>query len=136
MSLPFERTTCDCKQCRSCCERQPGPLVTGDLERIAEFLSEDVETAKKHFRQSEGALVKLRDGRQGRVGTITPKMRAGRCVFLDRYGRCSIHAVSPAGCALFDIHMSKQEAQPRSLALVQDQAKPAYQALRSTLDER
>lgn len=63
-------------------------------------------------------------------------MRAGRCVFLDRYGRCTIHPVSPAGCSLFDMHMSKQVAQPRSLVLVQSQNERAYQALRSTLDER
>jgi Fe-S-cluster containining protein len=130
----FDRTTCSCEECKACCKRQPGPLAPGDFERIAEHLGEDRETAKEHFWASPGALVKTADGVTHRVGTITPRFRKGRCVFLDENDRCKIHAVAPFGCSHFDTHMSAVQAMPRSLALVKAQAQDAdYQKLRNEL---
>lgn len=128
----FHRTTCACDGCKACCKRQAGPLATGDFERIAEHLGETHEQAKEHFWASPGALVK-EDGGTIRVGTITPRMRRGRCVFLDENDRCKIHAVAPFGCAHFDTHMSAGIAHPRSVALVIDQMSPDYQKLRNEL---
>jgi Fe-S-cluster containining protein len=71
-------------------------------------------------------------GQTFRIGTITPRMRAGRCVFLDGEDRCTIHAVAPAGCALFDTHMSAEAGQPRSLWLMRSQQDASYQSLRRT----
>lgn len=133
MREEFQRTSCACKACSACCKRQAGPLANGDFERIAEFLGETHEEAKKHFWASPGALVKLDDGRTIRVGTITPRMRRGRCVFLDENDQCKIHAVAPFGCAYFDTHMSNVTAQPRSVALVCDQTAPEYKKLRDEL---
>jgi Fe-S-cluster containining protein len=134
-SIPaeFKRTTCACSECVKCCKRQAGPLTGGDMERIAAHLGESVEDAKRHFCASPGALVRV-DGKTVRVGSITPKMRRGRCVFLNEHDRCSIHAVAPFGCAYFDVHMSRATAMPRSLWLVKQCAQPSYQQLRNDLD--
>jgi Fe-S-cluster containining protein len=130
----FDRTTCACEACTACCKRQPGPLVTGDFERIAAFLGETHEQAKAHFWASPGALVKLRDsGQTIRIGTITPRFRKGRCVFLDENDRCKIHSVAPFGCSHFDTHMSAERAMPRSLWAVESQTEPEYQKLRNEL---
>ena len=132
---PFPRTSCACPQCVEPCTRQPGPLAPGDFERIAAHLGLAPEAARAHFWASPGAVV--RDGVDGhiyRVGTITPRLEGGRCVFLDADDHCRIHAVAPAGCALFDMHMPAARAATRSMWLVRLQRDNcAYQALRATL---
>jgi len=133
MNPPFDRTVCACKTCTNCCRVQPGPLAHGDFERIADFLGEDREQAKRHFWASPGALVRLGSGETVRVGTITPKRVKGRCVFLDENDRCKIHPVAPFGCAYFDTHMSHVTAMPRSLWMLKTQVEPEYQALRDQL---
>ena len=139
---PFERTVCACENCRACCKRQPGSLVPGDLERIALYTSKTqglpyevaFEQVKKQLWASPGALVlNTATGRVERVGTITPRYRKGRCVFLDENERCTIHAVAPAGCAYFDTHMPRGQAQMRSAWLVTQQQHPDYQKLRDSL---
>lgn len=130
----FVRTTCACSECVACCKRQPGPLAPGEFERIAEFLGEDRETAKRHFCASPGALVMdTSTGRQFRIGTITPRMERKRCVFLDEQDRCRIHAVAPFGCAMFDTHMSAAEGRRRGSWLAAEQQDDGYQALRREL---
>lgn len=132
----MERTTCSCQECIACCKRQPGPLIEGDMEKIAAALGESLEETKKHFWASPGALVKnMQTGRAYRVGTITPKFdrRRGRCVFLTDDDRCSIHAVAPFGCAYFDTHMGREEAQDGAAVLIRGQQTEAYQALRREL---
>lgn len=132
--FPFTRTTCACKECVDCCKRQPGPLIPGDFEKIAEYLGVTLEELKAHFVASPGAQVmNSATGRIWRIGSITPKMIRGRCVFLDEDDRCRIHAVAPAGCAFFDTHMGLREAQPRGNEMARQQQDPEYQRLRSTL---
>lgn len=129
---PFQRTTCACDACAKCCKRQPGSLADGDFERIRDFLGETDEQAREHFWASPGALVKTQ-GETLRIGTITPRMRRGRCVFLGDDNKCKIHAVAPFGCAMFDTHMSFITAQPRSLWLVRHQLSQEYRDLREAL---
>ena len=114
----FQRTTCDCQQCKTCCTEQPGHLLPGQMEQIAEYLKLSWAEVKKLFWASPGAL--LHDtarNRQFRVGTITPRFdrRKKACVFLTEEGLCGIHEVAPFGCSHFDTHMSKQEAHKRSM---------------------
>ena len=140
---PFNRTTCACKNCVACCKRQPGPLIPGDFERIVDYISEKegISLEEAHDKvtnklcASPGALVKsLSDGRTMRVGTIVPRYRKGRCVFLDESDRCSIHPVAPFGCAYYDMHMNWPDAHQRSLwavrAIMNDQS---YGAMRNRL---
>jgi Fe-S-cluster containining protein len=132
--LPFPRTTCSCADCVRCCHDQPGSLAPGQLEAIAEYLQQPVRVAALSFWASPGALLaNTQTGQTYRIGTITPRLKAGRCVFLSADDRCTIHAIAPAGCALFDTHMTAQEAHPRSLWLARAQAQPEYQSLRRTL---
>ena len=131
MMPPFEKTECSCSTCVACCRRQPGPLAPGDFERIQGFLGASPEQMKKLFWRSPGALVQ-QAGRQFRIGTITPKRSAGKCVFLEN-DRCTIHAVKPVGCAYYDTHMGGAEAQRRSQWFVRAQQDPEYQKLRDSL---
>lgn len=134
VAAPFARTTCACADCVACCSRQPGSLAPGDLERIAAFLGKPVRAILSRFWASPGALVaNTHTGDVFRIGTITPRLTRGRCVFLDATDRCSIHAVAPFGCAYFDTHMPATEGQPRGSWLAHAQQDPAYQSLRRTL---
>jgi Fe-S-cluster containining protein len=72
-------------------------------------------------------------GRVRRIGSITPRMRKGRCVFLDENDRCKIHEVAPFGCAYFDVHQSPLTAHPRSIWAIRQQEDAEYRALRDTL---
>jgi len=130
----FARTTCACTSCVECCKRQPGPLVPGDFERIAEFLHSPAE-AFANLWASPGAMVQdSQTGERRMIPTITPKVIDGRCVFLDSHDRCSIHPVAPFGCAFFDVHIPPEVYQPRALWLYTSiEASPAYGALRWTM---
>lgn len=131
---PFARTSCACAECQACCCSQPGSLAAGDLVLIAAHLGKRVADILCYFWASPGALVASSEtGRTMRVGSITPRLRQGRCVFLEPGGGCRIHAVAPYGCRMFDTHMSAEEAHPRSLWLVRSQLTPAYQSLRGML---
>lgn len=134
---PFARTTCDCPDCVRCCTEQPGSLAAGELEQIAGYLNLTVREALSKFWASPGATVLNLATRQlSKIGTITPKLIRGRCVFLTPTAegdRCAIHPVAPFGCRMFDTHMSAREAQPRSQWLGKSQRSPEYQSLRRTL---
>jgi Fe-S-cluster containining protein len=70
---------------------------------------------------SPGAVVMNRLTKQtGRVPTIVPDRDAnGVCVFLDQAtGLCTIHPVAPFGCGYIDDHMSPEEGNKRSMALL------------------
>ena len=129
---PFKRTVCGCRQCIDCC-RHPGPLHPDDVARIAKVLPG--ENVMDYLCASPGALVRNTDtGHEFSVGTITPKTVRGRCVFLTPDEKCSIHAVSPFGCAYFDMHMRPSEGQRRDLWLYRAiQSSAAYKKLRAIL---
>src|SRR5262249_20179201 len=72
---------------------------------------------------SPGAIVYTRDGLI-RIRTLVPARRAdGACRFLTAEDRCSIHAVSPYSCALFDCSQSRKEADHLSLLGLMEVAK-------------
>ena len=137
MTVPFSRTVCACATCQSCCKSQPGHVLPGEVERIAEYLGKPLPEVLSLFWASPGALVMdTSTGRQFRIGTITPRFdrRAKRCVFLGADDRCTVHEVAPFGCAYFDTHMSAAEGQRRSawgLRLLHDD--PTYIAQRKSL---
>lgn len=133
-------TECACTACVQCCKTRPGPLAPGDLTRIRAFQPHlPTKEFLEQFRSSDGALVQLRDGqgivRQRRQRTIVPHYdrRKKRCVFLGDDDRCTIHAVKPTGCAIFDMHMDKGAADARSFWLVMQQADTGYQQERQQL---
>jgi Fe-S-cluster containining protein len=130
----FTRTTCACENCVRCCKRQPGALAAGDYERIRLYLQATDNELQSKLCASPGSIIKRLDtGRTERVGSITPRMHKGRCVFLDERDRCSIHAVAPFGCSMFDTHMNHATAHPRSVWMARSNMDAAYQQLRNVL---
>jgi Fe-S-cluster containining protein len=75
-------------------QAQPGPLAPDDIEDCA-FLAEtiDSEVKLKNYGLVQAACKDL--AKETTEGTITPRYRKGRCVFLDENDRCSIHPVVP-----------------------------------------
>jgi Fe-S-cluster containining protein len=96
----------------------PGALVPRDLPIIAAHLGyDDVRRfADECLLASEGAKVRI-EGRVISLPTLVPANGAdGFCRFL-KGGRCTIHAVSPFGCAYFDHHLSHIEFDRRANTL-------------------
>jgi len=133
----FQRTVCACKTCTDCCKSQPGHLVPGDMERIAEHLGQPLEAVKLKFWASPGAVVMdTQTGIQFRIGTITPRFdrRKKACVFLTEGNQCGIHAVAPFGCSFFDTHQTREEGMKRSMwGMDKIQSDPEYTKLRASL---
>jgi Fe-S-cluster containining protein len=113
----FERTVCSCHECTLNCRHIPGYLIPADLDRIKNHLAPVVslmDWVKQYLLASPGALVAT-DRMVFRIPTLVPARKSdGACVFLTTDNRCSIHSVAPFGCAFFDAHMSKSEADRRS----------------------
>ena len=104
----YPRTVCACALCKAPCRAKPGFLLPGDMDLILEKMHKTREEAMpwilEHFVSSEGALVQ-QGTRQFRIPSIVPAQKEnGECVFFGEDGRCGIHRVSPAGCAIFDMH--------------------------------
>jgi len=116
----FVRTSCDCRRCSISCEHVPGALAPADLPRMAKHLGygDDMATfARENLLASEGVEVTTDRGQAVRLRTLVPAtLENGQCKFLQD-GRCSIHAVSPFGCAFIDAHQSDTEFALRSDAL-------------------
>ena len=113
----FTRTKCACQHCTINCRFIPGYLVPADVEKIARHLGYTNlgEFAFDNLLASPGATVMNAEGRVFQIPTLVPQRKAdGSCKFLSAEGRCSIHAVSPYGCAMFDAHQSSEEADRRS----------------------
>lgn len=120
-TYPFDRTVCACRLCTINCEHLPGALAPADLPRIAAHLGyPDSETfARECLLASDGAKVVTPQGKVVSLPTLVPAVDgAGRCRFLSA-GRCTIHAVSPYGCAYIDAHMSEAEFRRRADTLYQ-----------------
>jgi Fe-S-cluster containining protein len=139
----FERSVCACGPCTAFCFTKPGYLIPSDLFRIADYLGnggriEKTQDVLTFLRASKGAVVgDSRTGQRFRIGTITPRLENGRCVFLTDDDRCSIHEVSPFGCAQFSSHDDHRAADVRSMwGLRQIMQTPAYEQARQTMITR
>jgi hypothetical protein len=116
--FPFARTVCSCRHCSICCEHLPGALAPSDLPVIAAHLNyPDPDTfARDCLLASDGATIAMRDGRVISLPTLVPKSRPGGACTFYKDGRCTIHGVSPFGCAYIDAHMPDGEFTRRSHA--------------------
>lgn len=119
----FKRTTCDCRECTINCEYVPGYLVPADLNRIQAYVGgpkKIVAWARTRLLASPGAIVRRVGGEPFRIPTIVPARQLnGHCIWLEN-SRCSIHPVSPFGCAFADSHMSDEEGMKVSGAGLRD----------------
>jgi hypothetical protein len=92
-------------------------LIPDDLDRIRQHVAPAADLfvwARRHLLASPGAVV-AQQGRVFRIPTLVPARRPDNaCLFLTSDDRCAIHAVAPFGCAFFDMHMEKAEADQRS----------------------
>lgn len=114
----YSRTTCDCHQCTINCKFLPGYLIPSDLDRIASHIGTAnlVEFAMNHLLASPGAILGLSSGETKRIRTLVPARKSDlSCIFLTEQQHCSIHSLSPFGCAFFDTHQTRQESDTRSL---------------------
>ena len=95
------RSECGCEGCRTNCMFMPGFLIPSDLQRMIPNHVEPLAWAETNLLASPGALVQ-RDGERFRIPTLVPAVKPdGSCIHLNGCGACSIHAVSPFGCAFF-----------------------------------
>lgn len=88
----------DCKGCSACCQGMGNSIVLDPM---------DVAVLRKNLNQTfEGLLEKYIDVNVV-DGIILPNLRmegeSETCVFLDKAGRCSIHAFRPGICRLFPL---------------------------------
>jgi Fe-S-cluster containining protein len=100
--------------------------VPADVERIARYLgyTNVGEFAFDNLLASPGATVMNAEGHVFQIPTLVPQRKTdGSCKFLSAEGHCSIHAVSPYGCAMFDAHQSSEEADRRSSRGLQEVAR-------------
>jgi len=113
----FERTVFSCQECTVNCRHIPGYLIPADIDRIKKELDPATswsDWAKQHLLASPGAVVSTA-GKVFRIPTLVPaRSPDGACIFLTGDNRCAIHSVAPFGCAFFDAHMPKSEADRRS----------------------
>jgi hypothetical protein len=105
----FRRTTCGCVFCQAPCRHLPGSLDVSDLERMCPPGQDLFAWAELHLRAlPEKPFLTLVPARQAN----------GHCHWFVE-GRCTVHQVSPYGCAFYDLHMSDEEAAKRTAATVQ-----------------
>lgn len=87
-----------CIQCGECCHnRQDILLQPFDLYRIAQYLEKDIPSVIEKY-----CDVFIGDESKLPIVRAKPKIHDAVCPFL-RKGKCSIHAVKPAVCALFPL---------------------------------
>ncbi len=98
----LERTICDCKVCRTNCLYMPGFLIPTDLDYMLPAGVDPLVWAETNLLASPGALV-MKGLQTFRIPTLVPAVKAdGSCINLTPEGLCSIHDISPFGCAMFD----------------------------------
>jgi hypothetical protein len=105
----FKRTRCGCVYCAAPCRHVPGGLDPSDLERLCPPGRDVFAWAEEHLRALTGRP----------YPTLVPARHPeGHCHWLIE-GKCAVHDNSPYGCAFFDAHMSRDEADRRQAATVQ-----------------
>ena len=80
----------------------PGCLIPADLDRMIPEGIDPFRWAEENLLASPGALV-MKDGALFRIQTLVPAIQEdGACIYLTEENLCSIHDISPFGCAFFD----------------------------------
>jgi Fe-S-cluster containining protein len=107
---------CSCEQCVSACRNDPGRLVPSDLKNLAAHLNRSMEElvadylvlipmSWKNLTVYVPAPAKLKGKNLlAATGSVVPEYyvsQAGRCVFLDEGGMCTVHTVKPFECAAY-----------------------------------
>lgn len=114
----FTRTACACEDCTISCRHMPGYLIPADLEPMAKACGSDnpAKWAVDNLSASPGATARVRASQAlVQIPTLVPRAKEdGSCIFLGDKGECLVHEHSPFGCAFFDAHMDKEEADRRS----------------------
>lgn len=111
---------CACGACVENCAVVPGYLVPADLVRLAPAGGDLLTWAESHLLASPGAVVArvAPDGsvERFRVPTLVPaRGPGGACHWLDPGTRsCTVHAVSPFGCAFFGCGLRGGQSDARS----------------------
>lgn len=111
---PFERTKCACPECIACC-RRPGQLIPSDVSRLVGRLIVDGRAANsrdalRFFRRAPLSVVQDRLTGSTRVilCAVPAVGKDGYCILFDAVTHgCTVHDVSPFGCAFFDTHMDE-----------------------------
>lgn len=97
----YRRTSCGCAECRTNCRFMPGMLIPSDLTRMIPQNVDPFAWALDNLAASPGAIAS-KGGEKFRIHTLVPATKKdGSCKNLIGV-KCSIHAVSPFGCAFFD----------------------------------
>lgn len=111
----MQRTSCACEACQIGCKTLPGALAPADVIPMWQHVDPEsglFQFSEKYLQVSSGAIaVDPASGTRFNVPSLVPKQREdGTCVFYNQQGRCDIHAVSPYGCSMVDMHQSGSEA--------------------------
>lgn len=121
-----DKPSCACTFCRACCHHKPGMMLPEDVGRLAKQLGlTEKELFDKHLAvdvvhdQDRDTYVLAPASVQTKnAGQVYRHDEGGRCVFLQRDGRCGIHAVKPYECrvvdhtTVFDRVLQSQMARP------------------------
>lgn len=128
MEFGRERSTCDCEKCLIGCVTIPGYLIPADIPRLMAATNTDnkgpFEWAEEHLLASFGAGVGriMDDGRIviKEVKTLVPAthaIRTSSCHWLSGDGKCTVHEVSPYGCAFFKVCCTKSRREVDAASL-------------------
>lgn len=128
------RTSCACDACRRCCRYLSPWLIPSDLERLIPSDADPLEWAESNLLASPGPLVVQVVEREIRCrskpqecerqlvrrgirvpGLVLAAKGDGSCKFLTATGACSIHEISPFGCAFFNGHDHRSARSDRLL---------------------
>lgn len=131
-----ERTSCACESCRRCCQFLPAWLIPSDLKRLIPRNADPFAWAEENLLASPGILIsrvverlfrsKREPGRFTRQldrhlcrvpGLVLAAKPDGSCKFLGAQGTCTIHDISPFGCAFFDGHARRSPDSDRLVRL-------------------
>lgn len=111
----FQRTTCGCELCRAPCRHLPGSLDVADLDLLCPPGHDLFKWAEEHLRAITDKP----------WPTLVPARQANNHCHWLFDGMCAVHGSSPYGCSFFDSHMSKEEADRRSVATTSARTKDA-----------
>lgn len=115
----YERVKCDCNDCIEPCTYLPGYLIPADLERMKSIMDgmDIFKWAEEHLLASPGATVFDRNtGEVCCIPTLVPSR--GEDGFVCHWlkdNKCTVHEISPFGCAFFKVCEERDNWQELSL---------------------